>query len=159
MTSIKEKMEKISKYNKKSANKAISPVIASIILIAITIAIAVAIGGFVFGLFGSFTQSGGVQVISPTLDVSDYAFRASVLNTKDSSVTISSVVVTGDAGVLLSGTGPVPATVFTAQTVPATPTGDWDLLPLTALTAGTSYTVRVTFSDGTQTAVVVTASP
>ena len=42
--------------------QAISPVIATVILIAITLIAAIAIGGFVFGLFGSFTSS--AQVIS-----------------------------------------------------------------------------------------------
>ncbi|MEM3804287.1 MAG: type IV pilin N-terminal domain-containing protein [Conexivisphaerales archaeon] len=56
----------MSKYHHKARNKgkkrAISPVIATVILIAITLIAAVAIGGFVFGLFGSFTSSAQVSV-------------------------------------------------------------------------------------------------
>ena len=169
MTSLKEKMEKIRKHNKKSANKAISPVIASIILIAITIAIAVAIGGFVFGLFGSFTQSGGVQVINPTLDTVDNTFRASVTNTKDTSVTIAAITANGNGGALCTGVlpiadpGPPPEfALFSGKTGPLlfssvieTPGA---CVVGTGFTAGTSYTVRVSFSDGTQVAAVVTAS-
>ncbi|MEM3186087.1 MAG: type IV pilin N-terminal domain-containing protein [Conexivisphaerales archaeon] len=57
----------MSKYHHKARNKgkkrAISPVIATVILIAITLIAAVAIGGFVFGLFGSFTKNAQVTVI------------------------------------------------------------------------------------------------
>jgi archaeal type IV pilus assembly protein PilA len=45
----------------KQKKKAISPVLATVILIAITLIAAIAIAGFVFGLFGSFTNSAQVQ--------------------------------------------------------------------------------------------------
>jgi len=40
----------------------ISPVLATVILIAITLIAAIAIGGFVFGLFGSFTSTAQIEV-------------------------------------------------------------------------------------------------
>jgi archaeal type IV pilus assembly protein PilA len=43
------------------SKKAISPVLATVILIAITLIAAVAIGGFVFGLFGTFTSTAQVS--------------------------------------------------------------------------------------------------
>ncbi len=49
---------KVQKKNR----KAISPVLATVILIAITLIAAVAIAGFVFGLFGSFTNSPQLSV-------------------------------------------------------------------------------------------------
>src|SRR5271169_3542280 len=42
--------------------KAISPIIATVLIIAVTLIAAVAIGGFVFGIFGSSSNSGEVQV-------------------------------------------------------------------------------------------------
>ena len=44
--------------------KAISPVLATVILIAITLIAAIAISGFVFGLFGTYTNTARVEAIS-----------------------------------------------------------------------------------------------
>jgi flagellin-like protein len=41
--------------------EAISPVLATVLLIAITLIAAIAIGGFVFGLFGTFTSTAQVS--------------------------------------------------------------------------------------------------
>ena len=49
--------KKVHRNKGKQRRRAISPVIATVILIAITLIAAVAIGGFVFGLFGSFTSN------------------------------------------------------------------------------------------------------
>jgi len=49
---------------KTSRRKAISPVLATVILIAITLIAAIAIAGFVFGLFGTFTSTARVSVVS-----------------------------------------------------------------------------------------------
>jgi len=54
--------------NSARRRKAISPVLATVILIAITLIAAIAIAGFVFGLFGSFTSSARVQVVSTNLN-------------------------------------------------------------------------------------------
>ena len=43
------------------SKRAISPVLATVILIAITLIVAVAVGGFVFGLFGTFTSTAQVS--------------------------------------------------------------------------------------------------
>ena len=50
---------KISNIRKR---KAISPVLATVILIAITLIAAIAIAGFVFGLFGTFTNGANLQI-------------------------------------------------------------------------------------------------
>ena len=49
----------IGKY---AHRKAISPIIATVLIIAVTLIAAVAIGGFVFGIFGSSSNSAQVQV-------------------------------------------------------------------------------------------------
>jgi len=56
------------KINSTRRRKAISPVLATVILIAITLIAAIAIAGFVFGLFGSFTSTARVSVISTNLN-------------------------------------------------------------------------------------------
>ena len=56
--------KKVHRNKGKQRRRAISPVIATVILIAITLIAAVAIGGFVFGLFGSFTSSAQVSEVS-----------------------------------------------------------------------------------------------
>jgi len=53
--------------NSARRRRAISPVLATVILIAITLIAAIAIAGFVFGLFGSFTSTARVSVISTAL--------------------------------------------------------------------------------------------
>ena len=44
--------------------RGISPVLATVILIAITLIAAIAISGFVFGLFGTYTNTAKVEAIS-----------------------------------------------------------------------------------------------
>jgi flagellin-like protein len=44
--------------------RGISPVLATVILIAITLIAAIAISGFVFGLFGTYTNTARVEAIS-----------------------------------------------------------------------------------------------
>jgi len=45
-------------------SRGISPVLATVILIAITLIAAIAISGFVFGLFGTYTNTAKVEAIS-----------------------------------------------------------------------------------------------
>ena len=56
-----------------ASKKGISPVLATVLLISITLIAAVAIGGFVFGLFGTFTSTAqvaaGVATCSGTPEV------------------------------------------------------------------------------------------
>ena len=51
--------------------RAISPIIATVLIIAVTLIAAVAIGGFVFGIFGSSTNSAQVAVTSQNLVAAD----------------------------------------------------------------------------------------
>lgn len=44
--------------------KGISPILATVILIAVTLIAAIAISGFVFGLFGTYTNTARVEAIS-----------------------------------------------------------------------------------------------
>ena len=53
--------------NGKYGRKAISPIIATVLIIAVTLIAAVAIGGFVFGIFGSSSNSAQVSVTAQNL--------------------------------------------------------------------------------------------
>ena len=61
------------RYAPQRNKKGISPVLATVLLIAITLIAAVGVGGFVFGLFGTFTStaqvSAGVATCSGTPEV------------------------------------------------------------------------------------------
>jgi flagellin-like protein len=47
--------------------KAISPIIATVLIIAVTLIAAVAIGGFVFGIFGTASQSAQISVTGTSI--------------------------------------------------------------------------------------------
>src|SRR5580658_2706081 len=49
------------------SRKAISPIISTVLIIAVTLIAAVSIGGFVFGIFGSESNSARVQITGITL--------------------------------------------------------------------------------------------
>src|ERR1700739_2140754 len=57
--------------NGKYGRKAISPIIATVLIIAVTLIAAVAIGGFVFGIFGTASQTAQVSVTTVTLRAGD----------------------------------------------------------------------------------------
>jgi flagellin-like protein len=48
-------------FRRNWSRKAISPVLATVLLVAITLIASVAVGGFVFGLFGTFTSTAQVS--------------------------------------------------------------------------------------------------
>jgi len=60
-------------FRTRKSKKGISPVLATVLLIAITLIAAIGVGGFVFGLFGTFTStaqvSAGVATCSGTPEV------------------------------------------------------------------------------------------
>ena len=140
--------------------RAASPVLASINLIALTIVVGAGIGSYVFGVSGSFSQSGGVQVINPTLSLSGdtWMFIASVTNTRDIQVKIVSVTLTGDGGTtrscLSSGSCFSGTTSFLGKSAGGSLSAQV-ANTAAAFTAGTFYKARVTFIDGSTVVVIV----
>jgi flagellin-like protein len=53
--------------------RAISPIIATVLIIAVTLIAAVAIGGFVFGIFGTASQTAQVAVTTVTAPAGSFA--------------------------------------------------------------------------------------
>ncbi len=58
-------------HGKYAQRKAISPIIATVLIIAVTLIAAVAIGGFVFGIFGSSSNSAQVSVTAQAIKAAD----------------------------------------------------------------------------------------
>jgi flagellin-like protein len=134
--------------------KGISPVLASIILLSVTVAVGVGVASYVFGLFGSYTETAVVKVQgSPSLDATNKEFNVTLLNTGAQADTVGSVstVVNGTtydgnivSGAAINGGG-----------------GSADLyvtFSAATFTAGTSYQIRLSFNSGAQMTLTVTAA-
>ena len=52
--------------------RAISPIIATVLIIAVTLIAAVAVGGFVFGIFGSTSNSAQISVTGTTITAAGF---------------------------------------------------------------------------------------
>jgi len=97
-----------ARYGRKYGNqrRAISPIIATVLIIAVTLIAAVAIGGFVFGIFGSASQTAQVAVTTVTAPAADFG-----TTTGHSAFTCATTATTGVAYVVVTNTGTAAATV------------------------------------------------
>jgi archaeal type IV pilus assembly protein PilA len=149
-----------------SQRRAISPIIATVLIIAVTLIAAVAIGGFVFGIFGSSSNSGEIQVTgialvantessagagSVTCVTYSAANSLTLTNTGTAATTVTAVSITfGGAVFTYSVSG---CTVTPAGEAGAAAAGNPLTLVLTgigmtAATSGASYTGTVTMGNG-----------
>ena len=144
------------KYTKR---KGISPVLATIILLAVTVAVGVGVASYVFGLFGTYSESAAVKVQgSPNLEASHTgaALNAAVLNVTLSNAGAQSDAVTGVTTVKDGAqiTGGIQGTTINGGggtlklNVTFTPT---------LLTSGTSYQLKIAFTSGALLSVTATA--
>jgi flagellin-like protein len=138
----------VEKFRKK---KAISPILATVILIAITLIAAVAIAGFVFGLFGSFTASARVSVISANCAIGPiaaptYICSLSFSNTGNAATTITGCSFTG-AGGGLGTLDPLSIPIAAGATESGTCTAGVTLIAL-APSAGTSVSGSASLGNG-----------
>jgi FlaG/FlaF family flagellin (archaellin) len=135
-------------FARKRKHAAISPVIASIILIAVTIAVAIAVAGFVFGLFGTFTSTPQVSIVSAVVD--DGAANevvAQVVNTGTQDV--SAIVGTLQVGSAVQ-TCTVASTAIPAGAAPIVLDAEITGCTVAAADAGLTFILTLGFSDGTQ---------
>jgi len=88
------------------SQRAISPIIATVLIIAVTLIAAVAIGGFVFGIFGSASQTAQVAVTSVTLPTSNF-----VTSGGTSAFTCATTIPSGQPYLVVTNTGTAAATV------------------------------------------------
>ena len=84
--------------------RGISPVLATVILIAITLIASVGIGGFVFGLFGTFTSTAQVSAGTVTCSGTPEVCTISLQNIGSANTAITGVCTLNFAG------GPYPGT-------------------------------------------------
>jgi flagellin-like protein len=126
---------------KKNA-KALSPVVASIILIAVTVAVSVVVaawmGGMTIGLMGNAEQASIANVAfigTNTIDVL-------VQNSGSTTVNITQAFVNGVGATVTTTAGPLSVDKSAATTFHVTSP--------TALSAGTSYQIKLITAKGTQ---------
>ena len=137
------------------SRKGISPVLATVILIAITLIAAVGIGGFVFGLFGTFTStaqvSAGVATCSGTPEVCTLVLQ----NTGSGNTAITGVCNMNFAGGSYSSSATLVAGSLKAGssgTVTCTGPGSQHA------SAGTQITGYVTLGNGAEVLFAATAT-
>jgi len=145
--------------------RAISPIIATVLIIAITLIAAVSIGGFVFGFFGSESNSARVQITGISLvGVTLAAGSNSASPTCSTGVAANSIILTNTGTVLASATsisitfGGSVYTFFITGACAVTAAGKASGNPLTitmgstdlvaGATSGATYTGTVTMSNG-----------
>lgn len=136
--------------------KGISPVLASIILLAVTVAVGVGLASYVFGLFGSYTESAAVKASgSPQLNVvnsSTTGFVVTLVNSgsqADSVISVSTVVngtrINGDITSLIAVNGGGGELLLTGNF-------------FDTFNSGTSYQIRISFNSGSQLSLIAIAS-
>jgi len=151
--------------NGKYGRKAISPIIATVLIIAVTLIAAVAIGGFVFGIFGSSSNSAQVQVtgialVGATLaGGSNSATPTCATGASANSITLTNTGTAAASATSLSITyGGAVYTFAITGACTVTPAGKASGNPLTLAMAatdlvtgaasGASFTGTVTMSNG-----------
>ena len=87
--------------------RGISPVLATVILIAITLIAAIAISGFVFGLFGTFTNTARVEAISYSCTGTPEVCTVGLQNIGTANVVLFGSCTLTFAGTTYSGTAAV----------------------------------------------------
>jgi flagellin-like protein len=146
-----------------SHRKAISPIIATVLIIAVTLIAAVAIGGFVFGIFGSSSNSAQVSVTAQAIKAADYGAAGTtaftwgaaagdfitLTNTGTAATTVTGITITW-AGAVNSFTPTASYTIGAAGSATAV---DSILLPnpyklTVAAASGQTYTGTVTLGNG-----------
>jgi len=150
---------------KYAQRKAISPIIATVLIIAVTLIAAVAIGGFVFGIFGTASQSAQVSVTNTALLGTDFTAAGTATYTCKTAATAGLTLTLtniGTAGATVTGAtitwagannaftdattctvgaaGSATATTYIVFTSPA--------LVTIAAVSGQTYSGTVTLSNG-----------
>ncbi|MDV3243929.1 MAG: type IV pilin N-terminal domain-containing protein [Nitrososphaerales archaeon] len=156
------------KITSKNERKAISPIIATVLIIAATLIAFAAIGGYVFGIFGSASNTANVQVTSAALGHLLAAGSLTLVNSGTGSTTVSGVSITyngqtcsvpasatngwsitGNAGNIVGAAGTAGAT-GASQTITVTLTnaGGYCGTAAPAAAQGTAYNGNVLLANG-----------
>jgi flagellin-like protein len=134
--------------------KALSPVVASIILIAVTVAVSVVVaawmGGMTIGLMGNAEQASIANIAF--IDGTPDTIQALVQNSGTTTVNITQAYVNGVA-VTMTPASPSVAKADAETVTLSLPAGE------TALSAGSSYQVKLITAKGTQLQNTATYNP
>jgi len=140
----------------RAKRKAISPVLATVILIAICLIAAVALVGFVFGLFGTFENTGGVTASASLVGNLGPTGQITLYNSGNAPATVMGVTMTYNGQTCqatFTTTGAIPSSGSTnlnivAGTFPSDACGQ----PGTTSdpSQGMHYTGQVTLTGGYQ---------
>ncbi|MBI2937011.1 MAG: hypothetical protein HYY22_02260 [Thaumarchaeota archaeon] len=143
----------------RTKRKGISPVLATIILLAVTVAVGVGVASYVFGLFGTYSESAAIKVQgAPTLKVltpNGGNLTITLANAGAQSDSVSTITTTVNGQQISGSLYPV---------TPTTVNGGGGTLSFNAtfagatFAAGTSYQVKISFNSGSLLAVTTTAS-
>jgi len=137
------------------SKRAISPVLATVILIAITLIVAVAIGGFVFGLFGTFTSTAQVSAGTVTCSGTPEVCALVLQNTGTANTVITGVCNLNFAGGSYVGTAAlVSGSLKAGSSATVTCTGP----AAQHATAGTQITGYVALGNGAEVLFAGTAA-
>jgi len=142
-------------FRRHRGRKAISPVLATVILIAITLIAAVAVGGFIFGLFGTFTSTAQVSAGTVTCSGTPEVCTLPLQNIGSGNTAITGVCNMNFAGgnyvgtaAIASGSLKAGSSAIVTCTGPAGPHA----------AAGTQVTGYVTLGDGAEVLFAATAA-
>ncbi|MCL5318285.1 MAG: hypothetical protein M1503_08525 [Thaumarchaeota archaeon] len=147
------------KYTKR---KGISPVLATIILLAVTVAVGVGVASYVFGLFGTYSESAAVKVQgTPNLEASHTGatgngpvFNVTLTNSGAQSDTVSAVTTTVNGAQI---TGTIQGSTIKGGGGTAKINATFASLTSSSLTPGTSYQLKISFNSGSLLSVTATA--
>jgi len=134
------------KSRRRTDKKAISPILATVILIAITLIAAIAIAGFVFGLFGTFTNTAQVQASPTTCVQAGGTESCSIVLTNTGN---ANTQVTGSCSITYDGmtnsatVAPLPTVIPSGSSVTVTCTDTGPGAP-----AGTQVTGSIILANG-----------
>ena len=137
------------------SRRAISPVLATILLIAITLIAAVAVGGFVFGLFGTFTSTAQVSAGTVTCAGTPEVCNLILQNVGSGNTAITGICYLNFAGGPYLGTAAVVSGSLKAgSSATVTCTGP----PSEHAAAGSQVTGYVTLGNGAEVLFAGTAA-
>jgi len=143
------------KFRGRRSKTAISPILATVLLIAITLIAAVAVGGFVFGLFGTFTSTAQVSAGTVTCSGTPEVCTLALQNTGSGNTAITGVCELNFAGgSYASAAALVTGSLKAGSSATVTCTGP----PSQHAVAGTQVTGYVTLGNGAEVLFAGTAA-
>ena len=139
----------------RAGRKGISPVLATVILVAVTLTAAIGVGGFVFGLFGTFTSTAEVEAGTATCSGTPEVCTLVLENSGSGNTAITGACNMNFAGgSYVSSASLVSGSLNAGNIGTVTCTGP----PLQHAAAGTQVTGYITLGNGAEVLFAATAA-